>query len=97
MNEKPEPFLDARARLERLQFEAAERRERALLEQRSLENSPEMRVRHWEKLHQLRLPKDSRHPILAMVAEHTALRLAEVLEVQRLRAQPVIPVPSGTT
>ena len=83
-----EPIIDHRARLEQVQFEAAARRERALIDQRSPENSPEVRVRVWERLHQLTLPKDPLHPILARVAEQTALGLDEVLEVQRLRAQP---------
>ena len=82
------PILDHRARLERSQFEAAERRERALIDQRSPDNTPEMRVRSWEKLHQLRLPKDPAHAILRVVAQQTALQLNDVLEVQRLRASP---------
>jgi hypothetical protein len=80
-----DPILDHRARLERMQFEAAERRERALIDQCAPENSPEARVRVWEKLHQLRLPKDPAHAILRQVARQTSLELAQVLEVQRLR------------
>lgn len=83
-----DPIFDHRARLERQQFEAAERRERALVDQRSPENSPEMRVRTWERLHQLRLPANPEHAILRTVAKQTELKLSEVLEVQRLRAQP---------
>ena len=40
-----EPLFDHRARLEQMQFEAAARRERSLIDQRSPENSPEVRVR----------------------------------------------------
>jgi hypothetical protein len=85
-----EPLFDHRARLEQMQFEAAARRERSLIDQRSPENSPEVRVRIWERLHQVRLPKDPAHPIMARVAEVTGLDLAEVLEVQRQRVPPVI-------
>jgi hypothetical protein len=85
-----EPLFDHRARLEQIQFEAAARRERALVDQRSPENSPEVRVRIWERLHQVRMPKDPAHPIMARIAEVTGLELAEVLEVQRFRAQPTI-------
>ena len=88
-----EPILDHRARFERQQLEAAERRERALSDQRSPENSAEMRVRIWENLHQVRLPKDPAHAILRVVARQTSLDLAEVIEVQRLRAQPVPAAP----
>jgi len=83
-----EPLFDHRARLEQEQREAAARRERALIDQRSPENSPDARVRIWERLHQVRLPRDPAHPVMARVAERTGLDLAEVLEVQRLRAQP---------
>ena len=83
-----EPLIDHRARLEQVQFEAAARRERALIDQRSPDNTPEQRVRIWERLHQVRLPKDPAHPVIARVAEVTGLDLAEVLEVQRFRAQP---------
>jgi hypothetical protein len=85
-----EPLFDHRARLEQMQFEAAARRDRALIDQRSPENSPEVRVRIWERLHQVRMPKDPAHPIMARIAEVTGLQLAEVLEVQRFRAQPTI-------
>jgi hypothetical protein len=83
-----DPMLDHRARLERDQFEAAERRGRTLVDQSSPQNSPAARINAWERLHDLRLPKDPAHAILAHVAEQTALPLADVLEVQRLRAQP---------
>jgi hypothetical protein len=83
-----DPLLDHRARLERTQFEAAERRDRARIDQRSQDRSAESRVSTWEQLHDLRLPKDSAHPILRVVAQQTALELSEVLEVQLRRAQP---------
>jgi hypothetical protein len=84
----PDPMLDYRARLERERLDAIERREQALQDQRSLDNTPEVRVRVWEKLHQVRLPRDPAHAILAVVARQTALPLAEVLEVQRQRSLP---------
>ena len=81
-----DPVLDHRARLERARLDAEERRERALFEQRAPESSPEVRVRAWERLHQVRLPRDPAHAILQVVARQTALELAQVHEVQRLRA-----------
>lgn len=82
----PEIFLDHRARHERDLLEAAERRERARIEQRSPENSPEMRVRIWEKLHQVRLPRSEQHAILRTVADQTGLAMSEIQGVQRDRA-----------
>lgn len=80
-----ELILDHRARLERLQEEAAQRRERALIDQRSPENPAQVRVRIWEQLHQVRLPRDPGHAILPKVAAQTGLSLEDVLEVQRQR------------
>lgn len=90
----PEPLFDYRARHERALLEAAERRERARIEQRSPENSPEMRVRIWERLHQVRLPRSEKHAILRMVADQTGLALSEVQDVQRDRAAAAVP-PAG--
>lgn len=80
--------LDHNARLEKQRFEAAERRDRALIDQRSPQLSPEERVRVWERLHQVRLPRSPAHAILPQVADQTGLELSDVQEVQRQRAQP---------
>jgi hypothetical protein len=81
-----DPMLDHRARLERQQAEAAEKRERALTDQRSPQNTPEVRVRIWEQLHQVRMPKSPEHAILQVIAKQTGLDLSEVKAVQQLRA-----------
>jgi hypothetical protein len=81
-----ELILDHRARREQIEEEAARRRERALLDQRSPDNPAQVRVRIWEQLHQVRLPRDPSHAILPKVAQQTGLTLADVLEVQRLRS-----------
>lgn len=90
MTERQEPILDHRARFERDQFEAAERRAQALSDQCSPVNTPEARVRIWERLHQVRLPRDPGHAILKLVARETQLELEQVLDVQRQRAQPQV-------
>jgi hypothetical protein len=83
-----DPLLDHRARIERAQADAAERRMRSFNDQRSPENSHEARVCAWETLHQLRLPASPKHSVLLIVARQTGLLLADVREVQRLRAGP---------
>lgn len=88
-------LVDPRTRAELLRLEAVERRDQALLAQRSPGNSPQERVRIWERLHQVRLPRDPAHAILPQVAESTGLQLSEVLEVQRLRAQPASDLPAS--
>jgi len=85
-----DPLLDHRARIERAQLEAAERREQSLIDQRSTANSLDTRVRAWERLHQVRLPKDPAHSVLLLVAKQTGMTLNDVQDVQRQRAQPVI-------
>ena len=74
---------DRRAREE---HERAEKRRRELTEQRSELNPPDVRIRSWERLHQLRLPADPTHPILDVIAISTRLTLADVREEQRMRA-----------
>ena len=63
----------------------AEQRRWGLAEQRSELNSPEVRIRAWEKLHGLRLPSDPTHMVLEVIASGTGLTLAEVHEEQRAR------------
>ena len=84
----PELMLDHQARAERARLDAEQQRQRSISDQRDAANAPEVRVRIWEKLHQVRLPKSPTHAILAKVASDTGLGLAAVLEVQSARVQP---------
>ena len=76
----------AAERLAHEEFERAERRRQDLAQQRSALNSPDVRIRTWERLHQLRLLRGQTHPILDLIAIRTRLTLAEVREEQRTRA-----------
>jgi hypothetical protein len=76
---------DYRERMSRLQAEAAESRRRELSEQTSMMNTPERRIRIWEHLHALPLPRSESHPLLAVVANQTGLTLEQVQEEQRKR------------
>ena len=67
-------------------FERTEKRRQELAEQRSDLNPPEVRIRTWERIHQLRMPSDPAHPILDVIAVSTRLTLEEVREEQRTRA-----------
>lgn len=73
-------------RLAHEEFERAEKRRLELAEQSSDLNPPHVRIRTWERIHQLRLPSDPAHPILDVIAIGTRLTLAEVREEQRARA-----------
>jgi hypothetical protein len=82
---------DYRARLEHHQAEAAERRQSALAEQSSPMNTAGQRIRIWERLHQVDMPRNPTHRLLPIIAANTGLSLAEVLDEQRLRAAPPPP------
>ena len=73
-------------RLAHEESERAEKRRQELAEQRSELNPPDVRIRAWEKIHQLRLPSDPAHPVLLVIAVSTGLTLADVREEQRIRA-----------
>jgi hypothetical protein len=81
----PDYAADHRERLARLRAEAAQRREEELVQQRSMLNTPDARVRIWERVHHLALPNDPQHPVLRVIAQQTSLHIDDVLEVQRER------------
>jgi hypothetical protein len=78
---------DHRARVALEERKRAEQRYLDLDEQQSTLNSPEVRIRAWEKVHGLRMPSDSTHPILQVIAVGTRLTLEDVHEEQRARGR----------
>jgi len=82
-NEGPGPY---RSPAELLEEKRAHERRSELAQQRSELNPPGVRIRAWEKVHGLRLPSDSAHPILEVIAVGTRLTLAQVHAEQRARA-----------
>ena len=80
-----ELVADYRARLAHEQSELQERRQAELAEQVSIRNMPAERIRIWERLHGLPLPRDPTHNLLGVIAAATDLQLEQVLEEQRLR------------
>ena len=77
---------DYRQRLEDEERERAERRRLQMEDQRSDINGPQARIRAWETVHALRLPKSPTHPVLRVIAAATDLTLSEILEEQRQRS-----------
>lgn len=82
-----DPTPDYLARIAREQAEEAERARRERIEQSSDLNTPETRIRAWERLHRLVLPRGSAHPVLSVVAKATHLTLEQVREEQRRRLE----------
>ena len=81
-----ESQAELRERMTVLQAEALERRQKQLGEQRSPLNSPADRIRIWERLHQLTMPRSPSHRLIAVIAANTGLSLEEVRLEQRERA-----------
>ena len=85
----PHPATElVRSHAERVAHEAEERlqqRQLALAEQCSVDNSPDVRIRAWEKAHALRLPSDPAHPVLRAIATSTGLTVAQVRQEQSAR------------
>lgn len=77
--------IDMREEAEARRVYAERQRGEALLDQRNIEHTAAKRVQLWEKLHQLRMPRDPSHQILQLIAGQTGLTLEEVQEVQRGR------------
>lgn len=69
--------IEADARMEKRRAEQAE--------QCASSNTPETRIRAWEKVHGLRLPSNAAHPIVAVIATETHLTVAEVQQEQHAR------------
>lgn len=80
------------ARIAREQAEEAERVQRERIEQSCELNTPAIRIRAWERLHRLTLPRGSAHSVLSVVAQATHLTLEQVREEQRRRSEPA-PLP----
>lgn len=88
-----ESNADYRARIAHVQAEALERRQQQLSEQSSPHNTPSDRIRIWERLHQVELPRNPAHRLVAVIAANTGLSAEDVLAEQRSRAKPAAAAP----
>lgn len=73
------------AEQERAAFRASE-----LATQVSPVNNAEERIRIWERLHELRLPRSPSHVLVKVIATQTCLSLDQVHAEQRRRAAPAV-------
>jgi hypothetical protein len=81
-----DPMMDFRARLVHQQAEAAERRRLDLAEQSSRLKTAEERIRIWERIHEVTLPRDAHHNLVEIIASNTGLTEADVRDEQQRRA-----------
>ena len=77
---------DYRTRRALEESERAEQKRADSAEQYSTLNSADVRIRAWEKVHQLRMPSDPSHPALAAIATATHLTLEDIRNEQALRS-----------
>jgi hypothetical protein len=81
-----ESNTDYRKRAEEFEAEAAERRQQQIDQQSSPLNSPSVRIKAWERLHQLDLPRDPAHRLVDVIAANTGLTVGDVRAEQLERA-----------
>lgn len=93
---EPGSSADRRAQLDHEQQQRTAARQEQIALQSSPLSSAEDRIRLWEKLHALTLPRSPTHKLLHIIAAQTDLHLAQVLEIQRHRAAPAVPSVRGT-
>jgi hypothetical protein len=80
-----ESSTEFRDRLEVRRVEAETVRRRELAEQASDEHTPEVRIKMWERLHQVSLPRSPSHRVLGIIAAGTGLTLEDVRAEQIAR------------
>jgi hypothetical protein len=91
-----ETIADYRARIAHQQAEAARRRQEELEEQSSTLKTADTRIRIWERLHEVGLPRDPTHRLVDIIAANTGLTVEEVRDEQRLRATLAAPAAART-
>ena len=82
--------LDAnerRAAVLRADQERAETRQAKIEAQASPFSTPRERIRLWEELHGLALPRDGAHKLVSVIAKSTALGVSEVQQEQARRLE----------
>ena len=80
-----ESVVEQRARVAHEHAEREVHRQAELAELSATRNAPGDRIRIWERMHGLALPRDPNHNLLDVIAAATDLELAQVQEEQRLR------------
>ncbi len=76
---------ERREMVQRAERERAESRRRELDSQSSPEILPEERIRIWESLHALQLPRTEEHPLVAVIARQTQLSVLDIRDEQTRR------------
>lgn len=86
-----ESLAEQRERVAHERAKREEDRRAEWVELSSTLNAPGERIRRWERMHKLALPRDPNHNLLEVIAAATDLALAQVQEEQRLRQPAIAP------
>ena len=93
----PEDIVERRAKIKRELDERAAERQHQIALQSSPLSGPDERIRLWESLHALPLPRSATHRLLHVIAAQTNLSIEEVRAAQQRRvAPPPVPTPTLT-
>ena len=84
----PATIAEHRLRVQQADQERAALRASELATQVSPVNGAEERIRIWERLHAVRLPRNASHVLVKVIATQTCLSLDQVHAEQRRRAAP---------
>jgi FMN phosphatase YigB (HAD superfamily) len=76
---------DRRIEAARVEAERAASRQLEIDAQSERSSSPQERIRLWERLHALTLPRAGAHPLIAVIAQQTSLSLLDVQGEQQRR------------
>ena len=82
-------IADRRKKFEQEQQHRIEERKQQVALLSSPLSTADERIQLWEKLHALALPRSPTHKLLPIIAQQTAIALAEVLEIQQRRSASV--------
>jgi hypothetical protein len=80
-------IAERRAAAEHAIAEREEWRQSQILSQRAEGKAPEDRIKVWEQLHGLDLPRARGHKLLLVIAEQTQLAVTDVVAEQQRRAK----------
>ena len=86
----PSTGAEYRRKIREAEMERAAVRADELAAQVSPMKDPEERIRIWERLHALRLPRSSSHVLVRVIATQTHLTIGQVHEEQRRRTIEVV-------
>ena len=92
----PGSLADRRAQVEHDEQQRQLDRQQQIALLTSPLRTPDERIRLWEKLHALTLPRSPTHRLLRIIADQTELSLEQVLDVQRRSFAPRIPQQPAT-